>query len=352
MGDAELGNVYYNTANTGAYGGVFRLKRAANTSKNVTEAWLKKQRVYTLHKPARLRYVTRPYKTASIDQQWQADLVEMIPYANVNDGYRYMLTVIDLFSRFAWARPIKDKTGKQVKHAFQDIFATGRKCQRLQTDEGREFDNRHVQRLLNRENIKFFTVKSQFKAAVSERFNRTLKSKMWRYFTHRGTYKWIDILPELIDAYNASKHRSIGMAPKDVNADIERDLWTKQDAKGPQKVSARESKATFRVGDEVRLSKAKKVFQKGYLPNWTEEIFTISRVFATIPIQYKVQDYRNDEIDGSFYVAELQKVVKPEQYAIERVIRTQNIRGRMRYFVKWLGFSDEHNSWVDHVEGL
>src|SRR5438552_7102828 len=184
MGDAELGNVYYNTANTGAYGGVFRLKRAANTSKKLTEAWLKKQRTYTLHKPVRLRYATRPYKTASIDQQWQADLVEMIPYANANDEYRYLLTVIHLFSRFAWARPIKDKTGKQVKHAFHDIFATGRKCERLQTDDGLEFSNRHVQRLLTRENIKIFTVNSHFKAAVCERFNRTLKSKMWRYFTH------------------------------------------------------------------------------------------------------------------------------------------------------------------------
>src|SRR5438552_7307523 len=145
----------------------------------------------------------------------------MIPYAAVNDEYKYMLTVIDLFSRFAWAKPIKDKTGKEVKRAFQEIFALGRKCQRLQTDEGREFDNRHVQRLLNHENIKFFTVKSQFKAAVCERFNSTLKSKMWRYFTRKRSYRWIDVLPELISAYNAPKRRSVGMTPRDVNADIE-----------------------------------------------------------------------------------------------------------------------------------
>src|SRR5438552_650657 len=242
MGDAELGNVYYNTANTGAYGGVVRLRRAANTSKKLTEAWLKKQRTYTLHKPVRLRYATRPYKTASIDQQWQADLVEIILYENVNNGYKYLLTVIDLFSRFAWARPIKDKTGKQVKCAFQDIFATGRKCKRLQTDDGLEFANRREQQLLTRENIRFFTVKSHLKAAVCERFNRTLKSKMWRYFTHRGTYKWIDILPDLINAYNPSKHSSIGMAPKDANAANEHEIWAKQEAKDFQKVSARESK--------------------------------------------------------------------------------------------------------------
>ena len=156
MGDAALENVYYNAASSGGYGGVKRLREAAHIGKARTKAWVEKQRIYTLHKPARLRYSTRPYKTAGIDQQWQADLVEMIPYEAVNEGYRYLLTVIDLFSRYAWAKPIKDKTGKEVKRAFQEIFATGRKPQRLQTDEGLEFANRHVQHLLNVENIKFF----------------------------------------------------------------------------------------------------------------------------------------------------------------------------------------------------
>src|SRR5438552_7830533 len=95
-----------------------------------------------------------------------------------------------------------------------------------------------------------------------------------------------------------------------------------------------------------------KVFEKGYLPNWTEEIFTISRVIEIIPIQYKVRDCRNEEIDGSFYGAELQKVIKPEQYAIERIIRRKRVRGGTQYFVKWLGYTDDHNSWVDDVGDL
>ena len=153
-------------------------------------------------------------------------------------------------------------------------------------------------------------------------------------------------------SYNASVHRSIGLAPKDVTPEIEHDLWTMQEAKGAQKVTAREPQTKFHVGDEVRLSKAKQVFAKGYLPNWTEEIFTVSRVLNTIPAQYKVHDYRNEEIVGSFYGAELQKVVKPDQYAIERVIRRRMVHGRMRYFVKWLGFGDDHNSWVDDIGAL
>jgi len=123
MGDAQLNDIYYDAGNPGGYGGVSRLRRAANSTKNITDEWLRRQRTYTLHKPARLRYSTRPYKSASIHQQWQADLVEMIPYENLNDGYRYLLTVIVLFSRYAWAKPIKDKTGKEVKQSFKEIFA-------------------------------------------------------------------------------------------------------------------------------------------------------------------------------------------------------------------------------------
>src|SRR5258707_15038791 len=111
MGDAELENIYYHAQSTGGYGGVKRLREAADSGKNKTETWLMNERTYTLHKPAKLRYSTRPYKMADIDQQWQADLVAMIPYEGVNRGYRYLLTVIDLLSRYAWAKPIKDKTG-------------------------------------------------------------------------------------------------------------------------------------------------------------------------------------------------------------------------------------------------
>src|SRR5277367_6804718 len=122
--------------------------------------------------------------------------------------------------------------------------------------------------------------------------------------------------------------------------------------KGTQKVTHREPASVFEVGDEVRLSKAKQVFAKGYLPNWTEEIFTITQILDTEPVQYKVQDYRGDEIQGSFYGAELQKVVKPAQYAAEKVIQTRRVRGRTQYLVKWLGYGPEHNSWVDDIETL
>jgi hypothetical protein len=342
--------IYYNPRNPAAYGGVNRLANAANRTQLTTQKWLQNQRTYTLHKSARKRYNTRPYKTGGIDQHWQADLVEMIPYANVNNGFKYLLTIIDLFSRYAWVVPLKDKTGKEVTSAFQRVFALGRKPQRLQTDDGREFDNRQVQHLLNLENIRYFTVKSQYKAAVCERFNRTLKAKMWRHFTHTGSYRWVPVLSNLVTAYNNSKHRSIGIAPAHVTRDNEHDLWLKQEATEPQMVTQRNVNSKFSVGDHVRISISKGPFGKGYLPNWSEEIYTVTRVLRTTkPVQYKLQDHVEEEIKGSFYAAELQKVAPPERYAVERVIRRRRRAGKTEYFVKWLGYGPEFNSWTDDI---
>lgn len=345
-------NVYYEPRHPAGYGGVERLRRATASTRRATLDWLQAQRTYTLHKPARKRYSTRAYKVAAVDQQWQADLVEMIPYADVNKGYKYLLTIIDLFSRFAWAVPLKVKTGNAVAAAFRRVFAQGRKPQRLQTDDGREFDNRVVQHLLNLQNIRFFTVQSQFKAAVCERFNRTLKAKMWHYFTRMGNYRWIVILPELLRAYNSAVHRSIGIAPVDVNDENEHELWLRQERKGPQRVTQRDITTRFDVGNHVRVSVAKEPFAKGYLPNWTEEVYTISQVLNTEPAQYKLTDLANQEIRGSFYAAEIQKVVPPEHHAIERILNRRRVHGRMQYFVQWRGYGPEFNSWVDNIADI
>lgn len=341
--------VYYDVPHPASYGGINRLAQATGTGRRATKDWLRVQRPYTLHKPVRKRYSTRPYKTDGIDQQWQGDLVEMIPYQNVNNGFRYILTIIDLFSRHAWAIPLRNKSAEEVAAAFRQLFAQGRRPERLQTDDGREFDNRIVQQLLNAENIRFFTVKSQFKAAIVERFNRTLKGKMWRYFTRTGRHRWVDALPDLLTSYNSARHRSIGMAPNEVNNENEHELWQRQELKGPQKVTQRDVTTPFEVGDRVRISVAKGPFAKGYLPNWTEEIYTVTQELNTAPTQYKLQDYNNREIKGSFYAAELQKVVPPERYAVEQVIRTRMVGGRRQYFVKWFGYGAEFNSWTDNI---
>src|SRR3981189_960906 len=144
-----------------------------------------------------------------------------------------------MFSRYAWAEPLRGKTGNEVAAAFRRVFAQGRQPQRLQTDDGREFDNRVVQHLLNVENIRFFTVKSQFKAAVVERFNRTLKTKMWRYFTWTGNHRWVAVLPDLLTSYNSAVHRSIGVAPIEVTNENEQERCERPVHNDAQRVTHR-----------------------------------------------------------------------------------------------------------------
>ena len=344
----KLEKVYFDVGNPGGFGGVNRLVKVSGLSKPKVEAWLKKQRTYTTHKPARKHYPTRRYMTRGIDVQWQADLVEMRPYANVNQGNHYLITVIDMFSRYAWAMPLKRKTPEEVIGALRYIFEKdGRQPRYLQTDEGTEFENVKVRHFLEQRGIEQFSVKSQFKAAMVERFNRTLKTKMWRVFTHRGNYRWLDILPQLVNSYNQSIHRVLGRAPADVTKNNEVNVWLHQYGK-IEKPKGKRSK--FQIGDSVRISKAKGLFEKGYKPNWSEEIFTVERINRKYsPITYQLKDYQNRFIEGSFYDYELQSVDASDQvYTIERVIRTRGQGRNKQYLVKWLGYNE--SSWINQAD--
>ncbi|XP_051155166.1 uncharacterized protein LOC127288758 [Leptopilina boulardi] len=162
---------------------------------------------------------------------------------------------------------------------------------------------------------------------------------MWMQFSLRGNYKWYDILPNLISNYNNTKHRTIGMKPKDVTAeDVE---ILKERFLKLRKIPLK--KAKFKIGDKVRVSKYKSVFEKGYTPNWTTEIFTIDQVLSTKPITYKLKDYQDQPISGGFYAEELLKVKYPDIYLVEKILKT---RGN-KVLVKWLGFDNSHNTWEE-----
>ena len=138
-------------------------------------------------------------------------------WARFNKGYKSLLTCIDVFSKFAWVVPLKNKTGESLVNRFQSILYTGRSPEKLQTDKGTEFLNRNFQSFLKEKNIHFFTTNSELKASVVERFNRTLKTRMWKYFMARNTHVYIDILQDIFQGYNNSYHRSIGQAPASVS---------------------------------------------------------------------------------------------------------------------------------------
>jgi len=166
---------------------------------------------------------------------------------------------------------------------------------------------------------------------------------MFKYFTANSTRKSVDILDKLVDRYNNTIHSSIGMTPKEASekkneVKVWRNLYGNYT---PQKRIT----PKLKVSDEVRITRKKGVFEKGYTARWTEEVFTVSEVRYTDPITYKIVDYNNEEIKGSFYEQELQKATE-ELFRIEKIIKKKGNKS----LVKWLGYPDTFNSWVDNSD--
>jgi transposase InsO family protein len=300
------------------YSGINDLVRKSGLKQKHVEEFLDTVDTYTLHKPIRKKFETRRVYVKGIDDQFQADLVEMREFSKENDGYNYLLTVIDCFSKYAWAIPIRNKTAEEIIKSFDNIFKE-RKPLKLQTDKGKEFINKKFQSFLKEHNIIWFSTDSEFKASIVERFNRTLKTKMWKYFTIKMT--------------------PIEGSKKENETRVYKNLYAKEFK--TNKVNK------FKVGDKVRISKYKSVFDKGYLPNWTGELFSVSKVLKTNPVTYKIKDYKNEEVTGIFYEQELVKFDKQDQdFEVEKILKTRTRNKKKEYLIKWKSYGPEFNSWI------
>ena len=290
-----------------------------------------------LHKPKRKNYVRRKIIVNHIDEIFAADLVEMQKFSKMNKGYRYLLTCIDIFSKYAFVIPLKDKKGITIKNALQKIF-NERKPKFLWTDNGKEFYNNQVNDLLEKNNIKLYsTNNSQIKSSVIERFNRTLKNIMYKKFTENNNTIFYNIIDKLVNEYNNKYHRTIKMTPVEASKKInENKIKQIYNFEKTNKI------AKFKIGDHVRISLNKNIFEKSYETNWTEEIFVIYDIkYSNVPYYY-LKDLNDEKLDGTFYEQELQKTILT-LYVIEKIIKTKNDK----LFVKWRGYNNSFNSWIN-----
>ena len=241
--------------------------RVKGVKPSTTQKWLESQLAYTLHKPAERRFKRNQVIVNGKDEQWQADLVDMQALKKDNDGYRFLLTVIDVLSKYAWVVPLKDKTGKSLVDAFDAVFKKeGRVPKRLQTDAGKEFLNKEFQRFLTSKNVHHFVTYNETKAKI--------------------------------------------------------------------------------VGDKVRISKKKGTFEKGYLPNWTEEVFSIVQQLRRIPPVYRLREYDGTMLEGTFY--ELQPVQQSESnmFRIEKILKVRGKGKGVEYIVRWSGWPSKYDQWL------
>jgi Integrase core domain/Chromo (CHRromatin Organisation MOdifier) domain len=352
-----LRSIYYDPHNKASFSSTQKLyaeakKRDPSITLQAVKEWLQSQLNYTLHKPVRRTWKRNRVIVHGINEEFQADLVDMQKYSRQNKGYRWILTVIDVLSKFAWVIKLKSKQAKDVVPAFRDFFEKLRLIDRvpekLRTDRGSEFTNNHVRKIYEKYNVYHSTTNNpQMKCSVIERFNRTLKGRMWKWFTYTKSNKYFDVLDDMVDAYNASQHRSIGMAPKDVtiaNQDVAlRNLYDGKSIRSLLK-AASDTKQDLRVGDKVRIHHKVKTFDKGYWPNWTDHIYSVKQIIKAVPRPiYVLQDYNRKE--RRFYREELQKV-KASDYRIEKIIKGRTKNGVDEVYVKWVGYPQSANSWI------
>ena len=353
----KLSKIYQNPKDPGSLGGLNRLAIRAKELKitkdrKLIRDYLDTERTYSFHKQLHKKFVRNKTVVAGIDSQWQADLADLQSIAEHNDGTKYILTVIDVFSKFAWAIPIKDKSAKTMMEAFKKLLdlAAPRKPLKLQTDKGTEFLNKNVQIMLKSEpyNITQFTTMGETKASIVERFNRTLKDRIWRYFTSSKTNRYLEVLAEIVDSYNHSIHRSIKMRPVDVRKSNELVVWRRLYGNGTPEKSNK--KCEIKIEDTVRIPKWKGDFSKGYEPKWTEEEFKVKEKIGVQHPQpvYKLEDRGGEEIIGTFYKKQLQKIQPSKEYVVEKVLKKRSDpKTKVKeILVKWEGWPEKFNCWI------
>lgn len=343
-----LSEVYYDIGNPAGFASALKLFKAVKIKHpqitlNEVKHFLSSQLTYTLHKKRRVRFKRNKVMVEHVSEQFQADLVDMQSFSKSNDNYKYILTVIDILSKYAFAIPIKNKTNKEVIPAFKRIF-DDRKPTRLQTDQGTEFISRELLKFYKENEIQFFTAKNPAtKATNVERFNRTLKAKMFKVFSTQGTYRYLDILPKIVSAYNKTIHRATGMRPVDVTHKNEHLAFQKLYGYKNKReyLKSQTVKSKHRVGDTVRLQYDKTQFEKGYLPVWTDQTDEITEISNVGKPTYKLKDGNR-----RYYEDDIQVIGDKPEYRVQDVIKVRTRQGIREYFVSWLNYPPSANSWI------
>jgi hypothetical protein len=303
---------------------------------------------YTLHKEFHEKPRNITYKHFK-RYQFQMDLVEVGQFADKNDGVKYLLNCIDIFTRYAFVRPIKDKSAKTVLDAFKSILQEAQtKPFMIVMDKGTEFMNQQFKSFCDSQKIKLINPQASVHAAFVERFNRTLQMLVYKYMTENETNRYVDVLQNLVKTYNNRRHRMINMTPNEAERNENNEHLELNLIQQKQINQIKSRKPQYKVGDYVRIAKQKGKFSRSYDEQAMQEIYKIKTVDLRkkIPL-YLLSDYDgNETLVGGFYDFELTPV-NTETFRIEKVLKKRKVKGREQLFVKWKGFGDQHNSWID-----
>lgn len=309
---------------------------------------------YSIHKETK-KSVRNPFFIYRKRQQFQMDTLEISQYAKDNDGYKYLLMCIDVFTRKAFVRPLKSKHATEILSQFKSILSESKQPpQSVFSDKGSEIKNKTFMKFCEENNIKVMHAENEVHGPHVERFNRTFQSLIYKYLTDKDTSRYIDVLQKLVLTYNSKYHRSIKMSPNE--AELKKNQKKLFQIKnvdifkfGEKHGKNREPK--FEIGDYVRVKFWKSRFSRSYNEQFTEEIFRIYEIERNMPIiTYKLQDLNRDPISGTWYENELSKTEEQFVFKIEKILKSRTLRGKKQQLIKWRSYPASFNSWVNESD--
>ena len=356
--DKYIASVYDMPGGAGSFGGIKPLldeiKREGRyvISRSRVIEFLKSRDEYTLHKPARKVYPTHHILVGGPNDMHQGDLIDFNTIAKHNDGYNYILTVIDCFTRFAWAVPLKDKVPSSIVKGLEIVYGGLDTPSNFVSDAGREFTANVTRDWFKERDIQFAVAYGTHKAQFVERFNLTFKRMLFRNLTLANNLRYIDKVGDTVRAYNTRFHRSIGMRPIDVKPSNVKSIFIHMYGDPKNWVVNHDDDGYYKLGDHVRISRLKGPFEKSYEESYSREVYVVDKILTTEPLQYKLKSLNGEEIKGRFYKHEMShvKMDPNKEYPIETVLDHRVVRGVRQALVKWKGWNPTYNDWIPETE--
>lgn len=342
-----LSKLYYEAGSPIAFAGIQTIYNYFKGRLKIREikSFLETAESYSLHFPFKKAKVFNPTYVSAKRQSFQLDIIYMTEFAKQNDNYKYILCCVDVFSRYMWCEPLFTLKSAEVTKAFQSILSrSGKTVSRVTTDHGSEFIGKPFTNLLRGKKIKIYL--SNGKCAIVERAQQTLKRGIYKYFTEFDNMRYIDKLDQFVETYNLHYHRFLKMSPKSAEKKENSDIVLNRHLQHFMKVERKAKESKLAIGDFVRISQIKSKFKRSFDQTAKYEIFKIVAKDTKLPVtRFEIQDENGEKIEGSFTQYELVKVHLKDYKVV--VLKTRKRKNKTQYFVKYKGYPDSFNEWID-----
>ena len=356
--EATLRRLYHDQEEEGALGGVEDLHKLAHRHgyTNITlkecKLFLSNEPTYALYRRARVTYPHNKTVAWFPGHNVMADLMICLDTALENDGYKYIYVQVDVYSRFLYCFPLKDRTPESIIEALTDMKKSvpWKQTALIYWDREGAFVSKKVREFLRQNGIRAYFSRSETKSSMAERMIRYLRKKLARWFSATKSKRWLERLPHIVSAYNNRVHSVTGLRPLDTCVDPF--LVAPIPEQAPSGAKAKQ--IGINTGDFVRISVvrdklSKEVGGRKNMKTWSPEVFRVWRVrTSTTHPMYYLCDLRGEKVQGGFLAPELFKVhgFSPTPKVVENVYGERHVNGRQQRLVSYKNYPSSFVEWV------